>query len=82
MVAEALVGTDSVSQARNFTSALSPRGLDGFVISKMDTVDDMVGTAVSMVYATGTPIWFLGTGQMYGDLREFRVEWVVKKLMR
>ena len=84
MVAEALVGTDSVSQARSFTNALNSanRGLDGFIISKMDTVEDLVGTVVSMVYSTGVPVWYLGVGQMYGDLRDFKVDWVVSKLMK
>ncbi|TAQ88944.1 hypothetical protein B7494_g2717 [Chlorociboria aeruginascens] len=45
MVGEALVGTDSVAQARNFNTAFgSGRSLDGFIISKCDTVGDMVGT--------------------------------------
>ncbi|EUC35641.1 hypothetical protein COCCADRAFT_90306 [Bipolaris zeicola 26-R-13] len=49
MVGEALVGTDSVAQARNFNASFGPgRNLDGFVISKCDTVGDMVGTLVSM----------------------------------
>jgi signal recognition particle receptor subunit alpha len=84
MVAEALVGTDSVSQARSFTNALTTanRRLDGFIISKMDTVEDLVGTVVSMVYSTGVPVWYLGVGQMYGDLRDFKVHWVVSKLMK
>lgn len=43
MVGEALVGTDSVQQARNFNAAFgSARTLDGFIISKCDTVGDMV----------------------------------------
>jgi len=43
MVGEALVGTDSVMQARNFNAAFgSGRTLDGFIISKCDTVGDMV----------------------------------------
>ena len=42
MVGEALVGTDSVAQARNFNAAFGAgRGLDGFIISKCDTVGDM-----------------------------------------
>ncbi|KAK0703579.1 hypothetical protein B0T26DRAFT_658923 [Lasiosphaeria miniovina] len=53
MVGEALVGTDSVAQARNFNAAFgSGRSLDGFIISKCDTVGDMVGTLVSIVHAT------------------------------
>jgi len=83
MVGEALVGTDSVSQARNFDSAFGPdRRLDGFIISKCDTVGDMVGTLVSMVHATGIPVLFLGTGQHYSDLRVLKAESVVELLMR
>ena len=117
MVGEALVGTDSVAQARNFakefvdTKVRSPShflllyassselvantsllvqgqlrnngvGMDGFIISKCDTVGDMVGTLVSMVHATGIPVVFLGVGQHYGDLRGLNVGWAVDKLMR
>jgi len=61
MVGEALVGTDSVAQARNFNAAFGAgRGLDGFIISKCDTVGDMVGTLVSMVHSTGVPVLFVG----------------------
>jgi signal recognition particle receptor subunit alpha len=83
MVGEALVGTDSVMQARHFNAAFgSGRGLDGFIISKCDTVGDMIGTLVSMVHATGIPVLFLGTGQHYGDLRNLSVPWAVKLLMK
>ncbi len=83
MVGEALVGTDSVLQARHFNEAFGKeRGLDGFVISKCDTVGDMIGTLVSMVYATGIPVLFLGVGQHYGDLRTLNVRWAVDLLMK
>ena len=82
MVGEALVGNDSVGQALNFNSAFGlGRGLDGFIISKCDTVGDMVGTLVSMVHATGIPVCFLGIGQHYGDLRTLSVPWAVGLLM-
>lgn len=87
MVGEALVGTDSVAQARNFSAQFVDvkgrgRGLDGFIISKCDTVGDMVGTLVSMVHATGIPVVFLGVGQHYGDLRGLNVSWAVEKLIK
>lgn len=83
MVGEALVGTDSVMQARNFNQAFGrERNLDGFIISKCDTVGNMVGTLVSMVYATGVPVVFLGVGQHYGDLRGLSVSWAVDLLMK
>jgi len=82
MVGEALVGTDSVAQARNFNASFGAgRNLDGFVISKCDTVGDMVGTLVSMVHATGIPVVFLGTGQHYSDLRTLNVGAVTRLLM-
>ena len=82
MVGEALVGSDSVAQARSFNAAFGPkRGLDGFIISKCDTVGEMVGTLVSMVHATGIPVVFLGTGQHYGDLRTLSVDSTVSLLM-
>ncbi|KAH8907458.1 signal recognition particle receptor subunit alpha [Coniochaeta sp. PMI_546] len=82
MVGEALVGTDSVAQAKNFNAAFgSGRGLDGFIISKCDTVGDMVGTLVSLVHATNVPIAFVGVGQQYSDLRNFSVKWAVQKLL-
>ncbi|KAI9831747.1 MAG: hypothetical protein M1826_003078 [Phylliscum demangeonii] len=82
MVGEALVGADAVLQARHFHAAFGPgRGLDGFLISKCDTVGDMVGTLVSMVFATGVPVLFLGTGQHYTDLRSLNVAWAVRLLM-
>lgn len=82
MVGEALVGTDSVAQARNFNASFGTgRKLDGFIISKCDTVGDMVGTLVSMVHATGIPVVFLGTGQHYSDLRTLNVSWATNLLM-
>ncbi|KAI9880971.1 MAG: hypothetical protein M1830_009465 [Pleopsidium flavum] len=82
MVGEALVGTDSVQQARNFNAAFGAgRHLDGFIISKCDTVGDMMGTLVSMVHATGIPVLFLGTGQHYSDLRTLNVGWATRLLM-
>lgn len=82
MVGEALVGTDSVAQARNFNAAFGAgRKLDGFIISKCDTVGDMVGTLVSLVHATNVPVLFVGVGQHYSDIRNFSVKWAVEKLL-
>ncbi|KAL2758519.1 hypothetical protein ACRALDRAFT_2046885 [Sodiomyces alcalophilus JCM 7366] len=82
MVGEALVGTDSVAQARNFNAAFgASRSLDGFIISKCDTVGNMVGTLVSLVHATSVPVLFVGVGQHYSDLRNFSVKWAVEKLL-
>ena len=82
MVGEALVGTDSVQQAKNFNSAFGKnRDLDFFIISKCDTVGDMLGTMVNMVYATNIPILFIGVGQTYTDIRTLSVSWAVDCLL-
>lgn len=83
MVAEALVGTDSVQQARHFNSAFGPnRHLDFFLVSKCDTVGDMVGTLVNMTYSTGVPVLFVGVGQNFTDLRALSVDWAVDLLLK
>lgn len=82
MVGEALVGSDSVLQAQNFNKAFGAnRHLDFFIISKCDTVGDLIGSMVNMVFATGIPILFVGTGQTYTDLRTLSVNWAVDMLM-
>lgn len=81
MVGEALVGTDSVEQAVNFNNAFgNRRNLDFFIISKVDTVGDLVGTMINMVMATKMPILFVGTGQTYTDIKKLSVKQVVRML--
>jgi len=77
-VGEALVGNDGVDQLNKFNRALldfgtgsQPRGLDGIVLTKFDTIDDKVGAAVSMVYNVGVPIVFVGTGQHYTSIKKY-----------
>ncbi|KAI9660726.1 MAG: hypothetical protein M1831_003418 [Alyxoria varia] len=83
MVGEALVGTDSVAQAQHFNASFGPgRKLDGFIVSKCDTVGEMVGTLVSLVWSTGVPVVAVGVGQHYGDLRGFKVGWARDLLLK
>ncbi|GAA5849837.1 hypothetical protein JCM8547_000581 [Rhodosporidiobolus lusitaniae] len=58
------------------------RGIDGMILTKFDTIDDKVGAALSMTYTTGQPIFFVGTGQTYSDLRTLRVGHIVGALMQ
>jgi len=88
-VGEALVGNDAIDQVTKFNRALidfshdqrNPRGIDGMLLTKYDTVDDKVGAALSMVYVTGQPIVFVGTGQKYTHLRKMQAKEVVKTLL-
>lgn len=88
-VGEALVGNDSVDQLSKFNRALEEfstgqqaRGVDGIILTKFDTVDEKVGAAISMVYATGLPVVFTGVGQKYSDLRVLDVQRVVQVLIQ
>lgn len=88
-VGEALVGNDGVDQLVKFNEALAdnsvtnpPRLVDGIILTKFDTVDTKVGAAISMVYSTGQPIVFLGTGQHYSDLKQLNVAHTVKTLLK
>jgi len=86
-VGEALVGNDGVDQLSLFNKALidyspeeEPRTIDGLVLTKFDTIDDKVGAALSMVYKTGQPVMFVGTGQKYNNLKKLNVKHIVKTL--
>lgn len=89
-VGEALVGNNGVDQLRKFNQCLfdftpvgmTPRGIDGIVLTKFDTIDDKVGAALSMVYELGQPIVFVGVGQTYQDLKVINADVVVSALMQ
>ena len=86
-VGEALTGNDSVDQLTKFNQALidnskkdNPRTIDGILLTKFDTVDDKVGAALTMVYTTGKPIVYVGTGQKYMNLKKLNVTNVLNAL--
>ncbi|RLN89216.1 hypothetical protein BBJ28_00002628 [Nothophytophthora sp. Chile5] len=94
-VGEALVGNDGIDQLAMFDRALAdysdrrePHRIDGIVITKFDTIDDKgklpayLGAAVSMVYKTGQPIMFVGTGQKYTHLKKLNVRTVLRHLLQ
>ena len=57
------------------------REIDGVILSKFDTVDDKVGAALSMTYATGKPILFVGVGQKYPHLKKLNIDNVINSLL-
>lgn len=75
-VGDALTGNDAVEQAKMFDEKI---GIDGVILTKADA-DTRGGAAISISYVIGKPILFLGIGQNYDDLIEFKPEWVVKQL--
>lgn len=88
-VGEALVGNDAVDQLTKFNQRLADLArtptaqmIQGLVLTKMDTIDDKVGAALSMVYVSGAPIMFVGCGQTYVDLKRLNVKSVVNSLLK
>jgi len=88
-VGEALVGNEAIDQLVKFNAALAdhsaqenPHTIDGIVLTKFDTIDDKVGSAISMTYISGQPIVFVGTGQTYTDLKSLNAKAVVSALMK
>lgn len=75
-VGDALTGNDAVEQARTFDQAI---GITGSILCKMDA-DARGGAALSIAHVTGKPILFIGTGQNYDDLVEFKPEIIIDAL--
>ncbi|KAL9679342.1 hypothetical protein QQ045_017200 [Rhodiola kirilowii] len=71
-VGEALVGNDAVDQLSKFNQKLAdlansqnPRLIDGILLTKVDTIDDKVGAALSMVYVSGPRSCLLAAGSKH-----------------
>lgn len=76
-VGDALTGNDAVEQARKFDEAV---GIDGIILTKADA-DAKGGAALSIGYVIQKPILFLGTGQSYSDIIEFKPEWMLDQIL-
>mgnify|MGYP002479221069 FL=1 len=75
-VGDALTGNDAVEQAQKFDDAV---GVNGIILTKADA-DAKGGAALSIGYVIQKPILFLGLGQSYEDIMEFKPEWMVEQI--
>ena len=75
-VGDALTGNDAVEQARKFDEAV---GVTGIILTKADA-DAKGGAALSIGHVINKPIIFLGTGQSYSDIMEFKPDWMVEQV--
>ena len=66
LVLDALVGQESVGMAE----ALLPLGINGVILTKLDG-DAKGGAALSVRYAIGVPVLFVGVGERPEDLEVF-----------
>ena len=67
LIVDSLTGNDAVLQAEEFHRSV---GVDATILTKTDA-DVRGGSALSVVFVTGKPVLFVGTGQGYDDLEEF-----------
>ncbi len=75
-VGDALSGNDTIIQAKKFDETV---GIDCAILTKIDA-DAKGGAALSIAYAVGKPIAFVGVGQEYDDLIAFDPKWMVSRL--
>ncbi|MDD1725000.1 MAG: signal recognition particle-docking protein FtsY, partial [Methanospirillum sp.] len=66
-VDEAVAGNDAVIRAEEFSRSV---GIDAIMLTKVD-MDPKGGAAISVAYAVGKPLLFIGTGQGYEDIMAF-----------
>ncbi|MGA9387846.1 MAG: signal recognition particle-docking protein FtsY [Candidatus Bathyarchaeia archaeon] len=75
---DSLTGNDAVMQAEEFHKSV---GIDATILTKVDA-DVKGGSALSVTYVTKKPVLFIGTGQKYDDLEEFKPEKFVQMIMK
>ena len=75
-VGESITGNDAVTQSQTFNESI---GIDGIILTKSD-VDEKGGAMLSVSYVTNKPIYFLGVGQRYNDLQDFKKSDVLKHI--
>jgi len=75
-VAESIAGNDATEQAKSFHESVN---IDGSILSKAD-VDEKGGTIISVSKVTNKPIFYLGTGQNYSDLKLFNKQDYIESL--
>ncbi len=78
LTVDSLTGNDAVTQAEEFHKAV---GIDGTILTKVDA-DVKGGSALSVTYVTKKPIVFIGTGQRYEDLEEFKPEQFTRMILK
>jgi len=78
LTVDSLTGNDAVMQAEEFHRSV---GIDGTILTKVDA-DIKGGSALSVTYVTKKPIVFIGTGQKYDDLQEFKSEQFTQMILK
>jgi fused signal recognition particle receptor len=78
LTVDSLTGNDAVMQAEEFHKSV---GIDATILTKVDA-DVKGGSALSVTYVTKKPIIFIGIGQKYEDLEEFKPEKFLELILK
>ena len=76
-VGEALAGKVLLESAEKWDEEV---GIDAFILAKIDT-DTKGGTAISILHKMKKPVLYIGTGQGYEDLLEFRPDYIIDRVV-
>src|SRR4051795_143152 len=77
LVLDAMSGQDAVNSAKAFNEQLE---LDGLILTKFDS-DTRGGALLSAKMITGKPAKFIGTGEKFDALEEFRPEGMAQRIL-
>jgi len=77
LVLDSITGNDIYDQCKLFDDAV---GVDAIILTKAD-VYERGGAALSAAYTLKKPILYIGVGQEYDDLKEFKPEEIVNNLI-
>lgn len=77
LVADSLTGQDAVNIAKGFNEQI---GVTGIILTRIDG-DARGGAALSMSFATGCPIKFLGSGEKLSELEEFHPDRIASRIL-
>lgn len=76
-VGDALTGQDAVKSAARFEEKI---GLTSIILTKLDA-DARGGAALSIVYITGKPVKFIGTGEKFDRLELFHPDRMASRIL-
>jgi signal recognition particle subunit SRP54 len=77
LVVDAMTGQDALRSAKTFHERLA---VDGLILSKYDS-DSRGGAALSARSVTGAKVRFVGTGEKFADLEEFKAERIAGRIL-
>ncbi|MBQ2945323.1 MAG: signal recognition particle protein [Clostridia bacterium] len=77
LTVDAMTGQDAVNVAESFNELLD---ITGVILTKLDG-DTRGGAVLSVLYVTGKPVKFAGTGEKLGDFEEFNPSRMANRIL-